>query len=160
MPLDSLPGFEVARPRRRRARRRQQPPGDDDAHPPGDENSQPPLDEAAPTTYLRNFKFQNIGEIVAVYYVQDYWLGQVSRIRDEASADIDFLVSSGTPGGRRTFRWPRPSKFEEEVPAYCVFAANLVLTPVSAGGRAFEPEGSDLQASYEAFRAHLHEQDE
>ena len=153
--LGSLPGFVAPAPGRQARQARQARQRGRGQQPVGGAAD----DEQAPATFTRNFKFQTVGEIVAVYYVQDYWVGQVISITDEDTADIDFFTTAGTCNGRRAFQWPRSAKIEEDVPACCVFDAKLVMTPVSAGGRAYQPEGSDLKASYEAFRAHLTEAD-
>ena len=51
-----------------------------------------------------NFKFQQQGETVAVYYENDFYICQVINILNPDLADINFLSSKGDTN---EFRWPR-----------------------------------------------------
>ena len=104
---------------------------------------------AAEPSFLKDFKFEKLGDIFAVYFVQDYYIGQVVNIVDKDSAEVDLLHTAGTRDGQRVFSWPRPKDIKE-VPACCVFAAGIVLAPVLLVVRLF-----NLGACYEAFRQFL-----
>ena len=101
-----------------------------------------------------------LGHIVAVYYVQDYYIGQILTIKDKGEiVEVDFLESAGKRLGWRLFRWPVPRRLKE-VPSVCVFLSDLLITPVSAGGRACQVEGPELQAYYEAFMDYLQKEED
>ena len=102
------------------------------------------------------FKFTQEGEVVAVYYEDDFFIGEVDSVVSEEEAEVNFMAKSQTTK-RVIFKWPcTPDRCP--VSSSVVFAGNLRLVPASSSGRAFVVDRPDnLPARYEAFKCYLFE---
>lgn len=102
-----------------------------------------------------NFRFQREGELVAVYFVEDYYIGEVVRIASPSEAHINFMERANFQRGRPIFRWP-VCEDKCNISAEVVFASDICLQPLSSSGRAFSVEKPDrLPERYAAFKDHL-----
>lgn len=109
---------------------------------------------------FNNFKFEfpRVGEIVAVYYEDDFFIGEVTAVLSENEADINFMEKyKSTFSYTCMFRWPHRVDcypFSSRV----VFSGNMVLAPSSSSGRTFIVEmPHNLPDRYEAFKRFLFE---
>ena len=121
---------------------------------PGDVDSEPE-DESEPDEpeFETSFRFQQEGDIVAVYYVEDFFIGEVTRVISEEEATVNFLEKAGSKDGVVVYRWPR-SEDCTEISSAVVFAKNLQLAPSSSSGHLFFVESPrNLFGGYQAFRA-------
>ena len=75
---------------------------------PGDVDSEPE-DESEPDEpeFETSFRFQQEGDIVAVYYVEDFFIGKVTKVISEEEATVNFLEKVGSKDGVVVYRWPR-----------------------------------------------------
>ena len=122
---------------------------------PGDVFTEPE-DESEPDEpeFETSFRFQQEGDIVAVSYVEDFFIGKVTS---EEEATVNFLEKAGSKDGVVVYRWPR-SEDCTEISSTVVFAKNLQLAPSSSSGRSFFVESPrNLFARYQAFRCYLQE---
>ncbi|KAL8580962.1 hypothetical protein ACOMHN_017529 [Nucella lapillus] len=103
-----------------------------------------------------SFKFQQLGEIVAVYYEDDFFIGEVANIHNEEEAEISFMEKTKSLiNGSCIYRWPRR---EDTYPisSAVIFAGKIAIAPSSSTGRSFIVETPDnLPGRYEVFRQHL-----
>lgn len=97
--------------------------------------------------------------MVAVFYQEDYFIGEVTSIRSEDEAEVNFMekTKAVARGKGCVFRWPHPADCCS-ISAEVVFAKNLTLAPSSSSGRSFVVETpGNLQGRYEAFQLFLTE---
>ena len=104
-----------------------------------------------------DFKFQREGQMVAVYFMEDFYVGEVMTVFSEEKAEVNFMDKANFQiRGQPVFRWPmRQDKctIDSEV----VFACDVELTPSSSSGRAFlVVQPVDLQKKYAAFKLYLY----
>ena len=117
-----------------------------------------PEDESDPDEheFETSFRFQQEGDIVAVYYVEDFFISEVTRVISEEEATVNFLEKAGSKDGVE-YRWPR-SEDCTEISSAVVFAKNLQLAPSSSSGRSFFVESPrNVFGRYQAFRCYLQE---
>ncbi|KAK7103600.1 uncharacterized protein [Littorina saxatilis] len=103
--------------------------------------------------FEKNFKFERVGEIIAVYYVEGYFVGEVTSVLSEEEGTVNFLETAR--GSEGVFRWP--SRADRcQIPASVVFGHNIVLAPFSSSGRTFTVESpANLPAMYTCFKQYL-----
>ena len=109
------------------------------------------------TEFETEYKFTQLGEIVAVYYVQGCYIGEVVEIT-EGGEEGTVLFMEKARGRADVYRWPPVVRRQdrERISSSVVFARNLGLAPFSSSGRAFVVERPrNLQAVYQAFRDYL-----
>ena len=75
---------------------------------PGDVDSEPE-DESEPdeSEFETSFRFQQEGDIVAVYNVEDFFISEVTRVINEEEATVNFLEKAGSKDAVVVYRWPR-----------------------------------------------------
>ena len=73
---------------------------------PGDADSEPEPDEPE---FETSFRFQQEGDVMAVYYVEDFFISEVTRVISEEEATDNFLEKAGSKDGVVVYRWPRSS---------------------------------------------------
>ena len=95
-----------------------------------------------------NFEFQQQGETVAVYYENDFYIGQVINILNPDQADINFLSSKGNTN---EFRWPR-SEDIDCVEAKFVFYSGFELLPKNRTWHIDTEGWNSLQARWKAYQ--------
>jgi hypothetical protein len=78
------------------------------------------------------FKYRQQGTWVAVYYDDDFYVGQVLTISNEELAEVQFLQSCGV--SRSAFRWPRRDDIDT-VNANFVFASDFDVAVTTSNGR-------------------------
>lgn len=101
---------------------------------------------------LEHFSFSCEGELVAVYYENGFFVGQVTKVNDQDNGEINFLEKSKDG---LVYRWPAKED-KCNISADVVFASKLSLAPSSSSGRAFVVlQPKDLQARYHTFRQYL-----
>ena len=125
---------------------------------PGDVDSEPE-DESEPDEpeFETSFRFRQEGDIMAVYYVEDFFIGEVTRVISEEEATVYFLEKVGSKDAVVVYRWPR-SEDCTEISSAVVFAKNLQIAPSSSSGRSFFFESPrNLFGRYQAFRYYLQE---
>ena len=94
---------------------------------------------------------------MAVYYVEDFFISEVTRVISEEDATVKFLEKAGSKDGVVVYRWPR-SEDCTEISSTVVFAKNLQLAPSPSSGRSFFVEFQrNLFGRYQAFRCYLQE---
>ena len=94
---------------------------------------------------------------MAVYYVEDFFIIEVTRVISEEEATVNFLEKAGSKDGVVVYRWPC-SEDCTEISSAVVFAKNLQLAPSSSSGRSFFVESPrNLFGRYQAFRCYLQE---
>ena len=94
---------------------------------------------------------------MAVYYVEDFFISEVTRVISEEEATVNFLEKAGSKDGVVVYRWPRSKDFTE-ISSAVVFAKNLQLAPSSSSGRLFFVESlRNLFGRYQALRCYLQE---
>ena len=94
---------------------------------------------------------------MAVYYVEDFFISEVTRVISEEDATVKFLEKAGSKDGVVVYRWPR-SEDCTEISSAVVFAKNLQLAPASLSGRSFFVESArNLFGRYQALRCYLQE---
>lgn len=103
----------------------------------------------------KNFKFTIEGEMVAVYYVEDFFFGEVTAIASEDEAQVNFMVKADSRHGTSVYKWPsHPDR--STICFTVVFARNLSLVPSSSSGRTFVVESPAGQSDlYKEFKDHL-----
>ena len=97
------------------------------------------------------------GEIVAVYYVQVCYIGEVVEIT-EGGEEGTVLFMEKARGRADVYQWPPVIRRQdrERISSSVVFARNLGLALFSSSGRAFVVERPrNLQAVYQAFKDYL-----
>ena len=85
-----------------------------------------------------NFRFSNTGVLVAVFYDNDHYLGEVTTVHTQELASVSFMQRSLIRSD--AYRWPHTPN-ETEVNARYVFSPNFGLS--STNGRVWilqEPE--------------------
>ena len=94
---------------------------------------------------------------MAVYYVEDFFIIEVTRVISEEEATVHFLEKVGSKDGVVVYRWPRSEECTE-ISSAVVFAKNLQLAPSSSSGCAFFVESPrNLSGRHQAFRCCLQE---
>lgn len=92
------------------------------------------------------FAFSRQGQWLAVFYDNDFYLGQVIEVKGEETAVVQFLEK--TAGRKDYFRWPH--KVVSDVIKDYVFAWDFEVLPVSQQGRVWRvPEIDKLKAAYQ-----------
>ena len=133
-------------------RQRLQPDTDSD----DSEASDPESETDSVQFQFEEFSFQQQGQLVAVYFLEDFFVGEVTAVVSPQEAVITFMEKAAFQiHGQPAFRWPR-RKDECAIAAEFVFAKNIILAPSSTSGRAFivtSPE--KLTPKYAAFKAVL-----
>ena len=125
-------------------------PGDVDSEP--EEESEPDEPE-----FETSFRFQQEGNIVAVYYAEDFFISKVTRVISEEDTTVKFLEKAGSKDRVVVYRWPC-SEDCTEISSAVVFAKNLQLAPSSLSGHLFFVESQrNLFVRYQAFRCYLQE---
>ena len=114
-------------------------------------------DEEAPFNFQQfQYSFTQVGEIVAVYYVEDFYIGEVTSVLNDSEGIINFMEKARTSAkGCCMYRWPCPPD-SCTISSAVVFASHLSIAPSSSSGRSFvveEPE--DLPGRYQALRHFL-----
>ena len=97
-----------------------------------EDNSDLSEDDSDETPFL----FQQQGQLVAVFYWDDCFLGQVTKIESATRSEVNFMERTTGNGQRQGFRWP----LQEDrcsVQSDVVFAADISIEPCSSSGRAF-----------------------
>ena len=94
------------------------------------EMSTEPNDESEPDEpeFETSFRFQQEGDIVAVYNVEDFFFSKVTRIISEFHSQ--FLGEGGSKDGVVVYRWPCSEDYTQ-ISSTVVFAKNLQLAPSS-----------------------------
>ena len=133
-------------------RQRLQPDTDSD----DSEASDPESETDSVQFQFEEFSFQQQGQLVAVYFLEDFFVGEVTAVVSPQEAVITFMEKAAFQiHGQPAFRWPR-RKDECAIAAEFVFTKNIILAPSSTSGRAFivtSPE--KLTPKYAAFKAVL-----
>ena len=120
------------------------------------EMSTEPEDESEPDEpeFETSFRFQQEGDIVAVYTVEDFFISEVTRVISEEEAS-QFLGEGGSKDRVVVYRWPCSEDYTE-ISSAVVFAKNLQLAPSSLSGRLFFVESPrNLFGRYQALRCYL-----
>ena len=91
-----------------------------------------PNDESEPDEpeFETSFRFQQEGDIVAVYNVEDFFFSKVTRIISEEEAIVNFLEKAAVKMEVVVYRWPCSEDYTE-ISSAVVFAKNLQLAPSS-----------------------------
>lgn len=98
--------------------------GDDDNADSGNPNDN--LDQQpAKMRKLNSFTFSQQGEWVAVFYDEEFYIGQVVNIANDQQADVQFLERCSLSNAK--FRWPRKDDIDT-VDAKYVFSSNFEVT--------------------------------
>ena len=114
---------------------------------PGDVDSEPE-DESEPDEpeFETSFRFQQEGDIVAVYNGEDFFISEVTRVISE---------EGGSKYGVVVYKWPCSEDYTE-ISAAVVFAKNLQLAPSLLSGCSFFVESPrNLFGRYQALRCYL-----
>lgn len=108
--------------------------------------------------FEKNFKFNREGEQVAVYFMEDFYIGEVKRLIGEDEAEVNFMERSYARTGTCVYKWPHPVDCCP-ISASVVYAKDIALAPSSSSGRAFVVDSPvNLSGRYEAIKLHLREQ--
>jgi len=114
-----------------------------------DENS----DEQAPEeAFLESepFAFQHQGQWVAVFYDDQFYIGQVVHVMNKDMAMVNYLER--TTGRSDYFKWPRVEDLAETSSCY-VFRWDLDVNPVSSNLRMWHvAEISNIVSAYDALK--------
>ena len=88
-----------------------------------------PEDESEPDEpeFETSFRFRQEGNIVAVYYVEDFFISKVTRVISEEEAS-QFFGEGGSKDGVVVNRWPH-SEDCTEISSAVMFADFKTLTP-------------------------------
>ena len=94
------------------------------------EMSTEPEDESEPDEpeFETSFRFQQEGDIVAVYNVEDFFISKVTRVISEEEAIVNFLEKAAVIVV--VYRWPCSEDYTQ-ISSAIVFAKNLQLAPLS-----------------------------
>ena len=78
---------------------------------------------------FEEFSFQQQGQLVAVYFWEDFFVGEVTAVVSHQEAVITFMEKVAFQiHGQPAFRWPR-RKDECAIAASFVFAKNIIFAP-------------------------------
>jgi len=113
-------------------------------------------DDGGDPGFVQDFKFQQEGQMVAVYFHEDFYIGEVVWVLSEDNGEINFMEKAKQViKGREVFRWP--SRTDQcEISRGYVFAVSILLHPSSSSGRTFfvtTPE--NLSTMYTNFKRSL-----
>lgn len=93
------------------------------------------------------FQFSRQGQWLAVYYDDQYYIGEVINFIGQESSVVQFLEK--TTGRKDYFWWPRREDVAEIQSCY-VFSWDFEVLPVSNDGRVWQvPEIDQIQAAYQ-----------
>ena len=121
-----------------------------------DEVDQHAEEEGDEDLAFEQFRFQEQGQLVAVYFLEDFFVGEVTAVNSPQEGVVNFMENATFKvGGQQAFRWPS-KKDECPIAADFVFAKDIVLEPSSSSGRAFIVTTPQmLSQKYVAFKATL-----
>ena len=103
--------------------------------------------------FEQDFKFTRRGELIGVYYMEDFFIGEVTTVVSEDDAEVNFMEKA--TGKSSVFRWPHRLDCCN-ISSSVVFVRNLALSPCSSSGRAFIVERpTNLPGRYQAFKQFL-----
>ncbi|KAK2142775.1 hypothetical protein LSH36_915g00072 [Paralvinella palmiformis] len=64
-------------------------------------------DDGGDPGFVQDFKFQQEGQMVAVYFHEDFYIGEVVWVLSEDNGEINFMEKAKQViKGREVFRWP------------------------------------------------------
>ena len=121
------------------------------------EMSTEPEDESEPDEpeFETSFRFQQEGDIVAVYNVDFFISGHQGHQWGRGNGQ--FLGEGGSKDGVVVYRWPCSEDYTE-ISSAIVFAKNLQLAPSSLSGHLFFVESPrNLFGRYQSLRCYLQE---
>ena len=102
-----------------------------------------PEDESEPDEpeFETSFRFQQEGDIVADYNVEDFFISKVTRVISEEEAIVNFLEKAAVKMELLcTGRWPCSEDYTQ-ISSAVVFAKNLQLAPSSLSPGTFVLSG-------------------
>ena len=112
--------------------------------------------DAAVQFAFQDYSFQQEGQLIAVYFMEDFYIGEVTQVLSPEEATVNFMEKATFQfGGRPVFRWPaRTDKCK--INAEVVFAKDIVLQPTSSSGQTFIVTAPEFLAEmYSALKASL-----
>ena len=106
--------------------------------------------------FEKNFKFSRAGQLVAVFNVEDFFIGEVKEVESPECAQVHFLERTKTLiNGSFVFRWPS-KRDVADISSDVVFCSNIVFSPCSSTRRAFVvEEPADIQKMYYSFSDYM-----
>ncbi|KAK2167017.1 hypothetical protein LSH36_32g02029 [Paralvinella palmiformis] len=78
--------------------------------------------------FVQDFKFQQEGQMVAVYFHEDFYIGEVVRVLSEDNGEINFMEKAKQViKGQEVFRWPsRTDQFCSKEDLHPCFTINIL----------------------------------
>lgn len=113
-------------------------------HSESDAENEIPTSPASPSiqdTVPTEFRFRKAGQNVAIFYDQDFHVGQVAKIISEHEAEIQFMRKSSLTNN--TYTWP--SKADTDTVA-CIFVFDFDFPVTTTNGRIWHIPSSDRLA--------------
>ena len=120
-------------------------------HSESDAENEIPTSPASPSiqdTVPTEFRFRKAGQNVAIFYDQDFHVGQVAKIISEHEAEIQFMRKSSLTNN--TYTWP--SKADTDTVA-CIFVFDFDFPVTTTNGRIWHIPSSDtMQKKYKLYK--------
>ena len=133
--------FQVILPQNQHARKRPRVepavlPSDSEEDP-GGSDIQPEEEEdrdAANQFAFEDYSFQQEGQLIAVYFMEDFYVEEVTQVLSPEEGTVNFMEKATFQlGWQPVFRWPA-RRDKCKINAEVVFTKDIVLQPSSSSG--------------------------